>query len=220
MASINTYAASIDFIPLGERWLRRRTTRESEGCRSHRRTMNVSGGLDREKMVAREGYIQSPTLTEPLFSKTYRAAGSRSRAGCLSTDGYSHRPNSRPASRPDGERHRCGYRVVGDNLVVVVGERERMAKLDRMTPERLAHILARELLVSHRPVRWPRALRPHHHAVHGSLVDEGAVMPVRRSAPARSSSSSVRAERRHDNAHREGHGTRRRAILADSRSRR
>ena len=47
----------------------------------------------------------------------------------------------------DGERHRCGYRVVGGKLVVVVGETERIAELDRMMPERLAHILVHELLV-------------------------------------------------------------------------
>ena len=47
----------------------------------------------------------------------------------------------------DGARHRCGYRVAGGKLVVVVGERERMAELDRMTPQRLAHILVREWLV-------------------------------------------------------------------------
>lgn len=47
----------------------------------------------------------------------------------------------------DGVRHRCAYRVAGGKLVVVVGERERMAELDRMTPGRLAHVLVRELLV-------------------------------------------------------------------------
>jgi hypothetical protein len=47
----------------------------------------------------------------------------------------------------DGQRHRCGYRVVGDQLVVVVGEEERITELARMAPERLAHVIAHELLV-------------------------------------------------------------------------
>ncbi len=47
----------------------------------------------------------------------------------------------------NGERHRCGYRIVGDKLAVVVGEKKRIAELDRMMPERLAHVLAHELLV-------------------------------------------------------------------------
>jgi hypothetical protein len=47
----------------------------------------------------------------------------------------------------NGTRHRCGYLVAGDKLIVVVEEKQRIAALDRMTPERLAHILVRELLI-------------------------------------------------------------------------
>lgn len=46
----------------------------------------------------------------------------------------------------DGERHRCGYRVVCNQLVVVVGKEERIAELDRMAPKRLAQAIAHELL--------------------------------------------------------------------------
>lgn len=46
-----------------------------------------------------------------------------------------------------GTRHRCGYRVVEGRLVVVVGRHENVADLDRMRPERLARIMAHELLV-------------------------------------------------------------------------
>ncbi|MBC9879985.1 MAG: hypothetical protein E6614_25025 [Bradyrhizobium sp.] len=46
-----------------------------------------------------------------------------------------------------GERHQCGYRIVGDKLVVVVGEKERIAERGRMMPDRLARVLVHELLV-------------------------------------------------------------------------
>ncbi len=45
------------------------------------------------------------------------------------------------------ERHRCGYRIVADKLVVVVGEKERIAERGRMMPDRLARVLVHELLV-------------------------------------------------------------------------
>ncbi len=59
-----------------------------------------------------------------------------------------------------GVRHRCAYRVAGGKLVVVVGESERMAELDRMTPERLAHILVHEVLVDSAFAREKRAIDP------------------------------------------------------------
>lgn len=55
-----------------------------------------------------------------------------------------------------GERHRCAYRVVGDQLAVIVGDKERMTELGRMLPERLAHILVRELLAE---AEWAKRAR-------------------------------------------------------------
>lgn len=47
----------------------------------------------------------------------------------------------------NGAQHRGGYRVVAGTIIVVIGEMQRVAELDRMLPDRLAHILAHELLV-------------------------------------------------------------------------